>query len=227
MRHRLLRSFLVWSLAIAVGGVVVAAPQQTVAGPPAKKKGPATIEGLLDAFANMPGLDAKFREEKHMALLAAPLTNEGTLHFYKGKLARHTTAPMKSSLVIHEDRLEFGDESGREQLDLAGNPVVKLFVDSFTKLLAGDRAAIERIYKVEFSPTDGATQGWKLILRPKLDPMDKVIERMEVEGEGLVLRRMVVVETGGDETVTTFSDVDVNRSYSAAEVKRIFRVPGK
>jgi hypothetical protein len=213
-------------LAAVVAGAVLCAPQSASAAPPASKAS-VTVEGLLDAFAKMPGLYVKFREEKQMALLAAPLVNEGTIHFHKGTLARHTTAPMKSSLVIFEDRLEFGDESGREKLDLAGNPVVRLFVDSFTKVLAGDRAAIERIYNVEFTTTDAATRSWKLVLRPKLDPMNKVIARLELVGEDLVMRQMIVLEVGGDQTVTTFSDVDVNRSYSAAEAKRIFRVPGK
>jgi hypothetical protein len=38
---------------------------------------------------------------------------------------------------------------------------------------------------------------------------------------------MVVVEVGGDQTVTTFTDVDVARRYAAAEAEQIFRVRGK
>ncbi len=197
------------------------------AAPPADRGEKLTVDALLRSFAAMPGLYAKFREEKHMALLAAPLVNEGTLHYAKGKMARHTSKPMRSSLVILGTRLEFGDESGRERLDLAGNPVVQLFVDSFVKILAGDQAALERIYRIRFDTLDATARTWRLVLEPKLDPMDKVIDRLELEGADLVVKKMVVVEIGGDETVTTFFDVDVNHRYGAAEAEKVFRVLGK
>jgi hypothetical protein len=211
-----------------VGIPLSGVPSPVSAAPPATKKvKKLSVDALLATFAKMPGLYAKFREEKHMALLAAPLINEGTLHYQNGKLARHTTSPMRSSIVIDQDRIQFGDENGREQLELAGNPVVRLFVDSFVKILAGDKAALERIYDMKFEIVDASARRWKLVLRPKVDPMDKVIDRMELEGTDLVVSRMVVVEKGGDETVTTFTDVDVDRRYSKAEAARLFRVLGK
>jgi hypothetical protein len=136
-------------------------------------------------------------------------------------------APMQSSVVIDADRIQFGDENGREQVELAGNPVVRLFVDSFVKILAGDRGALERIYDMSFTPASDGSGQWKLVLRPKVDPMNKVIDRMELEGTDLVVSKLLMVEKGGDETVTTFNDVDVNRRYSKAEADRVFRVLGK
>src|SRR5689334_3239312 len=45
--------------------------------------------GLLRAFSGMPGLEARFREEKRIALLARPLTSEGRLFFtHPGLLLR-------------------------------------------------------------------------------------------------------------------------------------------
>ena len=219
---RLFDAFAASCILVAVSGAV--SPGVARAAPPTAEQEPVTVDGLLASFSKMPGLYAEFREEKQMALLAAPLVNVGTLHFTKGKLARHTTQPHKSSLVILENRLEFGDESGQEHLDLDGNPVVRLFVDSFVKILAGDRKALDRIYTMGF---EAQGRAWKLVLRPKLDPMDKVIDRLELTGTDLIVERMVVVEKGGDQTVTTFSGVDVKRRYSAAEAAKVFRVPGK
>ena len=59
-----------------------------------------TLETLLARFSKIPGLSAKFREEKHMTLLARPLVNEGTLHFAPPhRVARHVTKPSLSSVL--------------------------------------------------------------------------------------------------------------------------------
>ncbi len=187
--------------------------------PPAKLW---TIETLLAGFAAMPGLQAEFREEKFMALLAEPLVNEGTLHFSHGKLARHVTKPVTSSVLIADGLLEFGDGSGKQTIDLAANPVVRLFVDSFVHIFAGDRAALEQLYTLQFSPAADGT--WLLVLRPRMSPIDKVIDRVILEGDQLEVSKMRIIEIGGDETLTVFSKVDTAKTYSALELADVFRV---
>jgi hypothetical protein len=216
---------LVWVGCLCAAALVqpttaLAAPGQR-AGQQAPTHPVRSLDALLDGLSTMPGLRAEFREEKRMALLAQPLVNEGTLHFSAGKLARHTSLPMRSSLVIRDGRMEFGDESGSDSLDLDANPVIRLFVDSFVKIFAGDKSALERIYRMEFSQN---ADGWKLVLRPKVEPMNKVIDHLELEGRGLVLTRMRVLEVGGDETLTTFEKVDVNRRYTTKEIAQVFSV---
>jgi hypothetical protein len=66
-----------------------------------------------------------------------------------------------------------------------------------------------------------------MTLKPRLAPMTEVIERIVLEGRGVVLSRLVVREKGGDETVTTFSAVDVGRRYTTEEKARIFGVAAR
>jgi hypothetical protein len=54
--------------------------------------------------------------------------------------------------------------------------------------------------------------------------MTEVIERIVLEGRGAVIARLVVREKDGDETVTLFSSVDVERRYTAEEKARVFGV---
>lgn len=191
---------------------------------PVGRAAPTPLEDLLARFRAMPGLDARFREEKRFAMLDAPLVSEGTLHFQPpGRLARHTTAPARSTVLIDGDRLAFGDAGGQSEIDLAQKPVVRLFVDAFVKLLAGDQAALERLFAAEHTPLPD--DGWTLVLLPKVSPMKGIIDRMELRGHGLVLERMRVLEVGGDEAITTFSHVDVERRYTPEEAARLFRLP--
>jgi hypothetical protein len=207
--------------ALALACIVGSSPVDAVHAQDPQAK-PWTIETLLAGFAAMPGLQAEFREEKHMALLAEPLVNEGTLHFSGGKLARHVTAPVASSVLIADGVLEFGDSSGKQTIDLGSNPVVRLFVDSFVHIFAGDRAALEQLYSMQFSP--GEAGGWTLVLRPRLSPIDKVIDRVIVEGKDLVIASMRIIEVGGDETITLFSNVDTAKKYSKRELAEVFAI---
>ena len=77
-------------------------------------------------------------------MFAAPLVSEGKIHFAPpNKLARHQSSPGKASVVVDGKRLRFGDDVGKDDIDLASNPVVAVFVDSFLQVLAGDADALQ------------------------------------------------------------------------------------
>ena len=201
------------------------------ASPAAAQPAAMGLESLLARFAAMSGLSAKFREEKRMALLAAPLVNEGVLYFAPpGRLARHITAPAPATVLIDAGSLRYADAGGSETLTLDQNPVLRLFVDSFVKIFAGDREALQRMYTLEFTALPAGADGaprWSLRLRPRVAPMTQIIERVEIEGRDVVLETMRVVEVGGDETVTTFTQVDTQRRFTAEEQAALFRLPGQ
>lgn len=216
---------------VLVAGALLAGPaaaQEPVAAPVASTP---ALEQLLARFAAMSGLSARFREEKRMALLAAPLVSEGTLYFApKGRLARHITAPAPATVLIDEGSLRFADAGGTETMSLTQNPVVRLFVDSFVKIFAGDRVALERMYTMELAALPAAADGvarWSLRLRPRVAPMTQIIERLELVGHDVALESMRVVEVGGDETLTTFSEVDTQRRFTVEELSALFRLPGQ
>jgi outer membrane lipoprotein-sorting protein len=202
--------------AVVLAGAAPAA--QPEAKEPAKE--PVSLAELLACFRALPGLEARFHEVKKLALLKAPLISEGTIHFLPpDRLARRTTAPAPSTLIVDAQQVRFVEAESSQSIPLEGNPVVRLFVDAFLKVLAGDRGALERIFAIELR---GSARGWTMALLPRLAPMTEVIERIILEGRGAVVSKMVVREKDGDETVTTYSSVDVERRYTAEERARIF-----
>jgi outer membrane lipoprotein-sorting protein len=184
---------------------------------------PLSVDSLLSRFRALPGLQANFHETKKLTLLKAPLTSEGTIHFAPpDRLARHTTGPAESMLIVDSHEVRFGDAESSQAISLSGNPVVRLFVDAFLKVLEGDKTALEKIFTIELKPS-GA--GWIMVLLPKLAPMNEVIDRLVLEGNGAVLSKLTVREKGGDETVTSFSQVDIQHRYGPDEIRRIFGKP--
>jgi len=200
------------------------APKTTVA------DAPPSLQALMAAFRASPGTQADFVEEKRMALLAAPLKSVGTLYFAPpGRLARHITKPSRSTVIVDAKSVQIDDGKTVQRIDLAAKPVIRRFVQSFVLLLKGDEAGLRKTYGVLYMPKKPSKPGekasWTLVLSPRVAPLNKVVKTLTMNGRGLVVSRMTMVENDGDSTVTRFSNVNPQRRFSAADTKRYFTVP--
>jgi hypothetical protein len=192
---------------------------------PQSAPAPVTLETLLGAFQTMPGLEARFVEDKHIGLLAAPLQSQGRLYFVgPGLLARHTDAPSKSSVVIAPDAVRYADAEGSGRIDLSARPDVRLFVESFVRVLAGDRAGLEKIYVLRFTPPAGDAAGWSLELVPRGPPLKDLVTRLSIRGQGLAVTEVRVDEATGDYSVTRILEANPERRFTADERERLFDV---
>lgn len=203
------------SLALIVGALGVTAP--------AAGQG-TTVEALLQSFSSMPGLTARFVEEKRIALLAMPLRSEGTISFVPpGRLLRRVTSPVESVALLEEDQLTLAGGGERQRITLGQNEVVDGFVNTFRDILAGDQAALERSYELELAATDDG--GFRLTLTPRGAALARFLQELVLTGRGQALTSMRMLERSGDTTVTTFSEVDHQKRWSPAEIARVFRLP--
>jgi hypothetical protein len=196
--------------------------------PPPPAASNAALDALFVALAKSPGLFARFREDKQIALLVAPLKSEGTVHFDRSKgLARHTLAPSKRSILLGNGTLTVWDGTKTEVIQLSSQPALRAFADSFSMFLAADRKGLERVFRLDLTgdPRDPQAK-WRLRLTPLAPQLQKIVKELEVEGQGIALSTLRVSEASGDVSTTTFYDVDTSKKYSAAEAASVFRVPG-
>jgi len=227
-----MRSGSVWSSARRGGGLralraaaavllVAAAP---LAGARSDPKVPDTgsleLEKLMRGMAGSRGVVASFRETKELALLDVPIESRGTLYFVPpDRLARHMSAPTRSELVIDGDRVQFRDESGREGMDLSGSPIARVYLDNFTVLFGGDLPALEARYEVDFQSDEAQ---WKLRLVPRSKRVKRFVEHIELRGDPVAMREMVIVERDGDRTTTVFEQVDPDHAFARDELAQLF-----
>ena len=216
------------ALLLAAAGIFAFAPlAEAQPETPATEAVPGSDQGetielaqLLSAFAAMPGLEASFVEEKHLGMLARPLTSSGTLYFTQpGLLHRRVDSPRPSTVVITPDTLRFTDESGTEEIDLRSRADVRLFVESLVWILAGDQAALDATYESEFSAD---SERWTLVLTPRDSPLADVIATLTISGTGLNVEEIRVDETIGDATVTRISQANPHRTFDDAERAELF-----
>jgi outer membrane lipoprotein-sorting protein len=198
------------AMAIALPATIRATPEAA----------PADLEALMEGMASTSGVVANFREVKRLALLSEPLESRGTLYFVPpDRLARVTTTPATTRLVIDGDRFSFDDGTGSQAMDLSGNPVAREVVENFIVLFNGDLDALRRRYEPEFATGD---DGWSLVLTPRASRLRNLVARVTLEGQGRALTRMTLLEAGGDTTTTHFEDVQTDYAFDAAELARVF-----
>lgn len=187
-----------------------------------------TFSNLMARFAALPGLEARFREERRSALLVEPLVTEGSLYYAPpARMARHTVAPSASTMVLTPGQLVLAEERGRRRIDLHANLQIRHVVEGFLLLLAGDEAALSRRYDVSFTPRpQQGPEAWEMVLVPRSRQLRRAVREVRLRGDGVVVREMRIHEASGDETVTVFEQVDVTRRYTEAEVRQLFTVPG-
>lgn len=185
-----------------------------------------TRDEVVAALRAVPGVTAEYREEQYLALLDAPLSSRGTMHFAPpGRLAKHQSAPARARTVVADGRLRFADAYGRDELDIAGNPAVSLFVGTFLDVLAGRTDRIEQTWTVGFiAGADGDPRAWVLALRPKAEPGTNLVDRLVIRGREASVARIEVVEVGGDRTVTTLTAVDVSRQWDPDAIAATFSI---
>lgn len=207
---------IVWVLAFVAG--VAAGPCRVVA----QEDHGRDLARLLKSFAGLPGLSARFRETKNLELLSVPVESKGVLHFDPPRrLLRRVESPRPSAALIRGDRLIFESRGEIREIDLSDNAVVAGFVQSFRDVLAGDREALERTYRMRFDrPGDGE---WKLTLTPKGPPLTRFLKKMVLEGEDARVDTMKMVQANGDVTRTEFFEVRVH-DWSDTRVEDVFRI---
>ena len=194
---------------------------------------PTTFSELLSGFSQSSGFEARFEEEKKLALLAAPLRSEGRLYFEApSNLLRRVERPRAQDILVTQDQVKISNGEGEEQIiDLSSRGPARPLIESMIWIFTGDITSIEGTYHVDYRilseevGVDRANeQRWRVILTPKGGPLAQLVRELRVSGAGRATDSLEFVETSGDRTLTRIVDVDPQRRFDAAERLDLFGI---
>jgi outer membrane lipoprotein-sorting protein len=182
--------------------------------------GPPGFLELMVSFSKSGVVRARVEETRTLALLSEPIETEGVVYFAPpSRLARYTTRPGTSRVVVNGTRVAFSDETGHRTMDLGASEVAQTLIGNLMFLLRGDAAALRERYVVAFRATRA---GWELDLEPRSRAVRALIERTVFRGEGSSVSSMETIETNGDHSIARFLDVETGVDLAPAELDRIF-----
>ena len=147
---------------------------------------------------------ATFRETRRFAALDQPLESVGRLTYRRpGYIEKETSWPEQERLVMDGDRLvlTMGNEPPRV-VDLAAQPELRTLVEAIRGPLAGDLAALRRVFIVR---AEGTVEAWRLDLTPVDPRAGRLLRRVAITGAGADVQEVLLVQANGDEQRMTIS----------------------
>ncbi|KVN05320.1 outer membrane lipoprotein carrier protein LolA [Burkholderia stagnalis] len=184
------------ALAVAAAALAIVVPAHA-----ADADVPWTLDRLMSTLAQRKAGRATFTETKYLSIAAQPVESSGELVFVApDHLEKHTLSPKPEHLVVDGDMLsvERNNRKYTLALALARYPELGAFIDSIRATLAGNRFALEQVYKVALS---GRGDDWTLTLTPLDARMLKVVSTITLDGTRDALRRVAIRQADGDRSL--------------------------
>jgi hypothetical protein len=156
------------------------------------------VMGLLAARRHA---EASFVEQQFLGMLKRPLESWGELVYdAPDHLEKRTLQPRPETLLLAGDVLTLRRGGRSQVIDLRSYPQILPVVASIRATLAGDRTALERVFRVEFR---GDPQRWSLLLEPLDAALAKTVAGIRIDGAGAGLRTVDFRQPDGDHSLMT------------------------
>jgi outer membrane lipoprotein-sorting protein len=172
--------------------------------PLAAHAAPDLAQAVRERLQQPEWLRGDFTQTKKVPGFAKPLVSTGNFVAARGRgVLWRTVKPFASELRLtqHEIRATQGGQTAMK-LDASREPAVRVINTLMFALLNGDVSGLADLFELSGS-TKGA--GWQLALTPKSGPLQQVLKKVELEGDGFV-RRIQLFEANGDESLIQLSN---------------------
>jgi outer membrane lipoprotein-sorting protein len=167
----------------------------------AQSTAPPAFDELLKLLAARRHGHVTFTEVQELAMLDRPLQSSGELLYEApDRLEKRTLKPKAQILVLEHGVLTARRGHRTYVMELRDYPQVVPFVESIRATLAGDRAALERTFRVHF---DGTLAHWTLLLVPVDATLAGALKDIRIEGERDGIRTVEIRHSDGDRSLLT------------------------
>ncbi|MDI6955822.1 outer membrane lipoprotein carrier protein LolA [Pantoea dispersa] len=164
-----------------------------------------TLEQLQQRFASQPVIRASFVQVRSIAGMAQPLVSRGQLLIAQQQgLWWHQATPFPMTLILDDHRMVQSMSGQPPQVITAdSNPQMFQFNHLLRALFQADEQVLRENFVLDFRDDGG--DGWQLSLTPKAAPLNKIFNRIDLQGAAY-LNRITLDDRQGDKTEITLSD---------------------
>lgn len=206
MNWTLARRCQIFAVLVLGSSLILTSAARPVAAAPAATTAPAVLtdlDELLKLFAARHSARATFTEVHEMAILDRPLESSGELLYETpDRLEKRTFKPKTEDLVLEGGVLTAERGHHHYSITLRDHPEAVPYIEPIRATLAGDRAALERYFAIEFT---GSMEDWTLTLVPADRALARTVKRVRLQGAREHITSVEVLETNGDRSLTTIS----------------------
>jgi len=143
----------------------------------------------------------EFIEQHFLSVLSRPLESSGELRYdAPDRLEKRTLKPHAETLVLKGEELTVERAGRRHVMDLHAYPQVVPFIESIRATLAGDRKALERLFRLDFA---GNVSRWTLTLQPLESKVKQSVSQVRIDGAQDQLLKVEIRQPDGDRSLMT------------------------
>ncbi len=166
-----------------------------------------SFESVAAKLAAPAVLRGNFNQTRHVQLISKPLESSGRFLLSELGLYWEQDKPLKSVMIADGERLlqRVGDGS-LHSVDVAKNPVVLTFSQSFLSIFKGSEDELRSHFDLEFLPGEDGAEGWNIVLTPTSYPMSEAIASINVSGREYI-EELQVNSRSSEATIISFSDL--------------------
>ncbi len=177
---------------------------------PSGNEEPWGLMQLMQSMAAVKSADANFTERKTLAVLNTPLVATGTLTYHApDKMDKITLSPVPERFALDGTSITVtsGADQQTHKFSTADAPQIEGLTEGILGTLAGDLAALERVYDVQLS---GGPEGWQLVLLPKNADIKKMIDWIAIRGAQNRITSIDTQSANGDHSEMSISETIAN-----------------
>jgi outer membrane lipoprotein carrier protein LolA len=163
------------------------------------------VARLMQELAKVKTSKGRFVERRYVGILTAPLESSGTLLYVApDRLEKRTLSPRAESVLLEGDQLtlESGQPKRSRSIRLEDYPAVGVFVASIRSTLAGDQAALKRLFEIAL---EGDERRWRMALRPTDRNMQELLSEIRIGGSRGTIDSIEFLEPNGDRSTMTIT----------------------
>lgn len=154
------------------------------------------LADLMQLLAQTRSGQARFVERKYISMLDKPVESSGELSFTApDRMEMRTLKPRKQSMLLDGNQLTLEQDGRQKTVSLQAYPEVAAFVEGIRGTLAGDRQALEKVYRVHLL---GTPARWQLMLVPREQSMVRIISRIRISGSQGEVTQVAYDHADGD-----------------------------
>jgi outer membrane lipoprotein-sorting protein len=159
------------------------------------------LDEVMHSLAARRHGQVSFVEQQFLSMLKRPVESYGELIYdAPNRLEKRTIEPRPETLVVDGQMLTVQRGRRSRVLDLKQYPQIVPFVESIRATLAGDRAALERLFRLEFM---GSEMRWTLVLTPLDAQLAKTVAEIRIDGSRDELLKVEIRQSDGDRSLMT------------------------
>jgi hypothetical protein len=185
---------------LCIAGCAAANASTGPAAPLSSSSAPGELDEVMHLLSMRQHGRVEFVEQHFLAVLTHPIESSGEMRYdAPDHLEKRTLLPRPENLVLAGGELTVERGGHTRVLDLHRYPQIQPFVESIRATLAGDRAALERVFRVEFT---GSMGQWSLVLVP-VEQLKQSVVQIQIDGMRDELRRVEIRQADGDRSLMT------------------------